>query len=134
MKIKVGKSKINSTDIYEASFFKKKPHITSSKVKKSDLYTIIMVDPDAPYPSNPIHKYQLHLLVVNSTDTKVEFHPPHPPTDSPPHRYQFLLYKQSNIISIKEKMNYGPNFNLKEFVNKNNLLLVDEFQFLAKRT
>jgi phosphatidylethanolamine-binding protein (PEBP) family uncharacterized protein len=133
MKFAVNGTKIESGIIYTTDMFeKKKPHITSTKKDNTQLYTTIIVDPDAPYPSNPHYKYFIHLLVVNSTDIKVEYHPPNPPSDSPPHRYQVFLYLQPKYIQL-EKMESGPNFDLDKFVSKWNLKLVDQFEFLCKK-
>lgn len=72
------------------------------------------------------------MLVINSSDIKVDFYPPNPPKDSPPHRYQVLLYKQSKYIST-DISNPGSNFDLDDFVNSNKIELVDKFEFKVKK-
>lgn len=125
--------KIEHGVVYTSDIFEKKiPHIKSNQVDKTQYYTTIIVDPDAPYPSEPTSKYMVHLLVVNSTDIKLEYHPPNPPIDSPPHRYQVFLYLQPKYIQM-EKMKYAYKFNLDEFVSKWDLKLVDQFEFLCKK-
>ncbi len=129
MKIKINETELNSNDIYKSNFFlHKKPIITSNKKTNNHLYTTLIVDPDAPYPSKPTKKYFIHLMVVNSNDIKIDYYPPHPPVDSPPHRYQVLLFQQEQHIQLLNSKPY-PNFNLDEFISKYNLKLVDEFEF-----
>lgn len=133
MKITIGEIELEKNKIYTSDIFQyKKPHITSKKKNNHELFTTIMVDPDAPYPSNPTGKYFIHLLVVNSNDVKVEYYPPNPPTDSPPHRYQVFLYTQSKYISTNIT-NPGSNFDLDYFVKSNELELVDNFEFRVKK-
>ncbi len=129
MKIVIDGIELNQANIYKPEFFQnKKPIITSNKKTNDHLYTTLIVDPDAPYPSEPTKKYMIHLMVVNSLDIKIDYYPPHPPLDSPPHRYQVLLFQQEKYIQIPNSKPY-PNFNLEEFVNRYNLKLIDEFQF-----
>jgi phosphatidylethanolamine-binding protein (PEBP) family uncharacterized protein len=111
---------------------KKKPIIISDKIQSDKLYTTIMVDPDAPYPNKPIHKYQIHYLKINSKNIKVAYHPPNPPMDSDYHKYQIFIYEQSNFIEM-EKLQYGPNFNLYNFVKKYKLKKIDGFEFFGKK-
>ena len=35
---------------------------------KNNLLTLIIVDPDAHYPSNPTEKYMLHNMVINNDE------------------------------------------------------------------
>lgn len=133
MKIKVNGIELEKNKVYSTKFFEeKKPYITSTLKDHNNLYTTIMVDPDAPYPSNPTAKYHLHLLVVNSIDIKSNYKPPNPPEDSPPHRYQTLLYIQSKHISINT-IDSRLNFDLVSFVKNNKLELVDKFEFKCKK-
>ena len=101
------------------------------KAKKGEYHTIIMVDPDAPYPTDAKFKYFLHWIVVNNTDTIVPFSPPAPPSDSKPHRYYFYLYRQKDKIdvnSIKAPAE-RKSFNLADFENKYNLEDVTHIHF-----
>ncbi|XP_057860043.2 uncharacterized protein LOC131068785 isoform X2 [Cryptomeria japonica] len=95
-----------------------------------DLYTIIMVDPDAPTPKDPAFRCYLHWLVVNIPgetpptteiwDTGKEVVPyvgPDPPLGS--HRYAFLLFKQGEIkVEPVEERKF---FNVKDFVKQHEL-------------
>lgn len=111
---------------------KNKPIIISNKIKNEKLYSIIIVDPDAPYPNKPVHKYQIHYLKINSKNIKVAYHPPNPPKDSNYHRYQIYIFEQSEYIFM-EKLSYSPNFDLYNFIKNYNLKIIDFFQFLAKK-
>lgn len=133
MKVKLNGTELNTNTIYSSDFFShKKPIITSNKKNNEYLYTTLIVDPDAPYPSDPKFKYFIHLMVVNSADIKIDYYPPHPPPDSSPHRYQILLFRQEKYIQISSSKPY-PNFDLDNFVSKHNLVLVDEFEFKCKK-
>lgn len=87
------------------------PWIRYPRAKPEELYTLIMVDPDAPSRSNPIHRFWRHWLVTDIpgdvlrrgkgvTGTVASpYYPPSPPAHSGYHRYQFLLYIQHPGIS-----------------------------------
>lgn len=133
MKVKLNGTELNTNTIYTSEFFAhKKPVITSNKKTNKHLFTTLIVDPDAPYPLKPKFKYYIHLMVVNSSDIKIDYYPPHPPADSPPHRYQILLFEQEKYIQIPNSKPY-PNFDLDDFILKYNLVLVDEFEFKCKK-
>ena len=133
MKIKLNGVELEQNKVYNYDFFlHSKPIITSNKKNNEYLYTTLIVDPDAPYPSNPTFKYYIHLMVVNSSDIKIDYYPPHPPIDSPPHRYKVLLFQQEKYIQI-QKSKPHPNFDLEEFISKYNLVLVDNFIFKCER-
>ncbi|BCS83470.1 phosphatidyl ethanolamine-binding protein-like protein [Cotonvirus japonicus] len=115
------------------------PKITCNSTN-NDYYTIIVVDPDAPSPKNPIYKYFLHLLIINNNETIVPYKYPSPPKNSGLHRYYFYLMKQSNYLKydklglqindnhevVRQKFNFG------EFIQNNNLKQVDFVYFLTE--
>jgi phosphatidylethanolamine-binding protein (PEBP) family uncharacterized protein len=131
MKITIDRTELNSDTIYKSNFFMNKKPVITSKINDKYLYTTLIVDPDAPYPSNPTKKYFIHLMVVNSKEIKIDYYPPHPPVDSEAHRYQVILYKQENYIKIKKSEPY-PNFDLDGFVKEHNLAFVEKFEFKCK--
>jgi large subunit ribosomal protein L35 len=102
-------------------------------------YTILMVDPDAPSPTNPIYKYWLHMLIINTNQIIVPYNPPDPPGNSGKHRYYICLYEQpmkinkdtinirNNDFSIKRK-----NFQLDDFVNKYGLKKIASVYFTTE--
>jgi len=69
-----------------------------------NLYSILMIDLDAPYPQNPVNSPFLHFLMVNIAkvderskegDIVFEYLPPSPPPDSEPHQYEIYVFKQA---------------------------------------
>ncbi|CAI9087642.1 OLC1v1021765C1 [Oldenlandia corymbosa var. corymbosa] len=113
-----------------------KPSLTSVKPTvritgsrdRSALFTLIMVDPDAPSPSEPTLREWLHWMVVNipeggdATQGKelVGYMRPQPPTGI--HRYVFAVFEQEGVIERPKDLP-GPrqNFSTRRFVRENNL-------------
>ena len=88
------------------------------------LYTVIMVDPDAPSPDHPTMKYYLHWLVTNVTttspgDTVVPYTGPSPPLGT--HRYFSCVFMQPKRLSLPTYDR--PKFPLMEFVPEYGLRL-----------
>ncbi|KAJ0973038.1 hypothetical protein J5N97_020997 [Dioscorea zingiberensis] len=90
------------------------------------LYTLVMLDPDAPSPSNPTGREYLHWLVTDipeSTDSRfgnevVSYESPRPTAGI--HRLVFVLFRQDIRQTI-----YAPgwrqNFNTRDFAALYNL-------------
>jgi phosphatidylethanolamine-binding protein (PEBP) family uncharacterized protein len=95
--------------------------ITFPKPKKSGLYTLFMIDPDAlarddviegykftnyfhwgivniPVEGSSHHACELVDLPFNLGDVVAQYYPPTIPQDTGDHRYTFLLYRQSGPI------------------------------------
>ncbi|XP_011192817.2 phosphatidylethanolamine-binding protein homolog F40A3.3-like [Zeugodacus cucurbitae] len=73
------------------------------------LYTLFMVDPDAPSRAEPTYREILHWLVVNIPGNKVadgqtiaEYIGSGPPEGSGLHRYVFLVFKQAGKIEATQ--------------------------------
>ncbi|XP_016504030.1 protein FLOWERING LOCUS T [Nicotiana tabacum] len=89
-------------------------------------YTLVMVDPDAPTPSNPHQKEYLHWLVTDIPATTgvsfgnevVSYECPRPTMGI--HRLVLVLFRQSRRESV-----YAPesreNFNTRDFAKHYNL-------------
>lgn len=108
-----------------------KPIIKFTK-SPSKKYTIIMIDPDAPSPKNPIYKYHLHWLIVNNNETVVEYSGPQPPLNSGTHRYYTCIFEQEDELSLSQlKSNNYPisKFDLESFVAANKLKIIGCFKF-----
>lgn len=91
---------------------KNQPKITLPKYNDDEtLYTLLMLDPDAPSRINPANGEIRHWLVGNipaygqvaDGDTIAEYVGSGPPQGSGLHRYIFLLFKQSNGQKIDFK-------------------------------
>ena len=95
---------IKENKIYTTLQINRKPKIVISEKDKDkykkNLLTLLIIEPDAHYPSNPTEKYMLHNMVINNDEIVWRYKSPNPPMDSAPHRYCILLYKQSNPIKL----------------------------------
>jgi phosphatidylethanolamine-binding protein (PEBP) family uncharacterized protein len=137
MKVKINNILLQENKIYTTLQINRKPKIYMSEKEKekykNNLLTLLIVDPDAHYPSNPTEKYMLHNLVINNNEIIWKYKSPNPPLDSPPHRYFIQLYKQSNRIKLDKPILQRNKFDLESFVKKYKLKKVDEFIFLCKK-
>ena len=105
------------------------------------LYTLLMVDPDAPYPMDPSEAFMLHWMIVNidgsnkrARNIPVRYKPPTPPRDSPSHRYFFFLYSQRYKLCPNCLPRKRMHFDLDAFEKKNGLGdPIDWFMFRTKR-
>lgn len=91
-------------------------------------FTMIMVDPDAPSPDNPINRKYLHWLVANIPDdgqiqhgdTLCDYMGPAPPAGR--HRYIFLLYQQQTGARVPvQKIGERAKFSARDFAARHNL-------------
>ena len=110
--------------------FEKKPRIGISALGeafRNKKLTLIMIDPDAPSKTNPKCRSWLHWMVTNikggdgsTGNENVEFNAPTPPKGSGLHRYIFLLFEQSENLSVVGQSN-RCGFHVGKFVKNNNL-------------
>lgn len=115
LKIYFNNTRVRNAKTVNISVTQTKPNIRFDR-NQDDLYTIIMVDPDAPYPNDPKFKYFLHWFVVNNTEELMNYTPPNPPSDSDNHRYCVFVYKQEAKIYPDMFYSLGrKNFNLMKF-------------------
>lgn len=114
---------------------KQKPDIIYTK-KPNKLYTIWIVDPDAPSPKNPTKRYYLHLLIINQTqkeegDIINSYVSPSPPKGSGVHRYYTCVLEQEyRIIGLNEFAR--SNFNIGKFSRDNKLKLIGCTKFMVE--
>lgn len=109
-----------------------KPVVNFQK-NSNKLYTVIMVDPDAPSPKNPINRYFLHWLVVNISsnfegETINEYTAPNPPEGK--HRYYTCILEQENEITRMKEFE-RVKFDISKFVSNNNLQLIACTKFVV---
>nr|GMD91836.1 protein MOTHER of FT and TFL1-like [Ipomoea batatas] len=92
-------------------------HINGSPASPN-LYTLIMVDPDAPSPSEPTFREWLHWY--NDWREVVEYIGPSPPTGI--HRYVLALFRQREAMQVPQKPPEGRgNFRTRQFAADNGL-------------
>lgn len=101
----------------------------------SDNYAVIMVDPDAPSPNNPIYRYFLHFLLINNNQIMMPYKSPEPPKNSGLHRYIFHLYKQQSAIPVNQIQlsDHRAKFDLDSFVKKYHLTKIDQIYFKTEK-
>ena len=137
MKVFVNNILLEENKIYRTLQINRKPKIILSEKDKekykNNLLTLLSVDPDAHYPSNPTEKYMLHNMVINNDEIIWKYKSPNPPMDSAPHRYFIQLYKQSNRIKLDKPITQRNKFDLESFVKKYKLKKVDEFVFKCRK-
>ena len=138
MKVKINHILLEENKIYTTLQINRKPKIYMSEQEKdkykNNLLTLLIVDPDAHYPSNPTEKYMIHNMVINTNEIIWKYKSPNPPLDSPPHRYMILLYRQLRKINLDKPITQRNKFDLKSFVKKYNLEKIDEFIFMCKKS
>ena len=95
--------------------------ITGSRGRnETSLYTLVMVDPDAPSPSNPSKREYLHWLVMDipeggdvSHGTEVvAYESPQPKAGI--HRLAFIVFRQT-VRQVIYAPGWRPNFNTRDF-------------------
>jgi len=89
------------------------PNIGLEEASKDQLYTVAMVDPDAPSRKNPRAAQWLHWILTNvegerlisgqdlSGEEVTAYAGPSPPKGSGPHRYVFLVWQQQQVVSME---------------------------------
>ncbi|KAG9488591.1 phosphatidylethanolamine-binding protein 4 [Eleutherodactylus coqui] len=82
------------------------PVVTYQKAQKDKMYSLLMMDPDAPSRESPGNKYWNHWVIadIQGRDLQsgkslqgreiTEYKGPSPPANTGFHRYQFFLYLQ----------------------------------------
>lgn len=126
-----------------------KPKLMYKTEQSQKLYTVLMLDPDAPSHANPIMADWLHLGLANikpqalnngidlnidsnntGFNTFMAYAPPNPPPGSGFHRYQFILLEQPGEKPIKlPKILSRAKFNRKKFIADYQLKEVTETFF-----
>ncbi|KAF8939712.1 phosphatidylethanolamine-binding protein [Dissophora ornata] len=125
------------------------PQVSFEADSPNDKYTLIMTDPDAPSRQNHRMREYRHWIVSNISGTS-DFQPasvaqgtevtpymgPAPPSGSGPHRYIFLLYKQtpsSDVATLSRPLTTErPKFKTMQFTSHAGLELVGVNYFVAE--
>lgn len=106
------------------------PSVSVMNASPSDIYTILMYDPDAVGVAGKTT--YLHWCVVNRTatmpgDTCMTYKAPSPPPRSGTHRYTFALYKQSGPLPCA-RLDRAP-FDLQDFEKRHGLTRIQKVVF-----
>jgi phosphatidylethanolamine-binding protein (PEBP) family uncharacterized protein len=135
MEIYFGEHKIIDKEKIDLQKVQTKPRII---LKEKELYTLVLIDRDAPSRENNIYKYWLHYMVVNITDDVdsgniiMDFMPSGPPKGSGFHRYYFVLLKQNKNIDgliIDDR----KNFSLSGFIKDHDLEIIEKVMYETEK-
>ncbi|XP_022963124.1 CEN-like protein 2 [Cucurbita moschata] len=129
---------LNGYQFFPSSLsFKPRVHVSGEDMRS--LFTLIMVDPDVPGPSDPFLREHLHWLVTDipgTTDAtfgreEVSYEIPKPTIGI--HRFVFVLFKQKHRCSVNSPSS-RDHFNTRRFAAENDLgLPVAAVYFNAQR-
>lgn len=117
------------------------PMIYINNPEPNALYTILLTDPDAPYPDNPVYADFLHWMIINVTGTipstehgmNIVTFIPSTPFRGNFHRYIFTLYKQTQRrVNIPFIYTQRRNFNTQQFITMNNLVHIDSVMYRTR--
>ncbi|CAI7784924.1 unnamed protein product [Closterium sp. NIES-54] len=109
IKVKYGDREVRNGDELTPSEAAEAPYVElAGRHENGDLYTLVMSDPDAPSPDNPVAAEWLHWLVVNipgattlphssAGDLVTAYKGPSPPTGV--HRYVLSLFHQPHRLT-----------------------------------
>ncbi|XP_042908194.2 protein D2-like [Parasteatoda tepidariorum] len=129
MKVKYGKTEVNCGDEIDLNVTRAPPSISYTRVNDDVFYTLIMIDPDAPYPNKPTNAIYLHWLINNIPGKDIyrgrellEYEAPDPPADSDRHRYIILLYEQTCYYPSHKWIDPRSNFNMTAYFLHNTVL------------
>ncbi|XP_057720048.1 protein FLOWERING LOCUS T-like [Arachis stenosperma] len=126
MRVSYGNRDVTNGCELKPSHVVNQPRVTIGGDDLRNFYTLVMVDPDAPSPSNPNCREYLHWLVtdipattgVNFGNVIVNYEKPLPTMGI--HRFVFVLFRQPGRQTV-----YAPgwrqNFNTREFAELYNL-------------
>ncbi|KAH8381923.1 hypothetical protein KR009_001051 [Drosophila setifemur] len=131
LKVTYGDNEVKQGNELTPTQVKDQPIVSWSGFDGEELFTLLMVDPDAPTRQDPKFREILHWSVVNITGSDLAsgqesaaYVGSGPPKDTGLHRYIFLLFRQQNKIEIEtpripNNVRAGRlNFNSREFASK----------------
>lgn len=104
------------------------PYDVSWSTNDDTLYTLLMVDPDAPSRENPKMRSWRHWIVTNIKGNDIHrgfietyYAKPSPPKGTGYHRYILLVYEQPQRLYLEKNHNSRGKFSVKDFARRNNL-------------
>ncbi|KAL4999874.1 phosphatidylethanolamine-binding protein [Aspergillus recurvatus] len=141
--ISFGEKAVSLGNLFRVSEVKSAPSVsftTEENAPASQLYTLLLIDPDAPTPDDPKFAYWRHWVVsgmtpaeginAESAKTLTEYLGPGPKDDSRPHRYLFLVFREPEGLALSkddvggEEFVQRRSFQAAEWVQKHGLVLV----------
>ncbi|CAD6229832.1 unnamed protein product [Miscanthus lutarioriparius] len=115
-----------------------KPRVDVGGTDLRVFYTLVLVDPDAPSPSNPSLREYLHWMVIDIPGTtganfgqELMFYE-RPEPRSGIHRMVFVLFRQLGRGTVFAP-NMRHNFNCKNFARQHHLYIVAATYFNCQR-
>ncbi|KAI6656338.1 Protein D3-like [Oopsacas minuta] len=140
-----GGLKVETGCVLTPTQLKNRPVCISWPTDGDNLYTLMMIDPDAPSRADPKYRHWLHWLVVNIPGCKVgegeepfEYIGAGPPKGTGIHRYVFVALKQTgNIVyegtrCTSKQIEGRGGWQNREFISKHSLLPVGANYFKAE--
>jgi phosphatidylethanolamine-binding protein (PEBP) family uncharacterized protein len=141
LKITYGSKEVKDGNELKPSEVTNAPKITWNADAK-DLYTLAMVDPDAPSRKDPKFGEWRHWLVINIPGNELskgtvisQYAGASPPKGTGLHRYIFLLFKQPGELKLSPMDDKGKgraNFKIREFAKTHKLTPVGGNFFQAQ--
>nr|WDQ39557.1 flowering locus Tb [Iris germanica] len=126
LRVVYGDKEISNGTRMKQSVVANQPQIEIEGRDPSTLYTLAMVDPDAPSPTNPTQREYLNWLVTDIPETSDARHGNEiVPYESPRalagiHRIVFVLFRQE-VQQTVYAPGWRPNFNTRDFAAFYNL-------------
>ncbi|OJJ54771.1 hypothetical protein ASPSYDRAFT_93672 [Aspergillus sydowii CBS 593.65] len=116
-----GNKSVELGNLFRVSEVKSAPTISFAKEAdspESQLYTLLLVDPDAPTPDDPKYAYWRHWVVsglkpgngIEPASALTKYLGPGPKDDSAPHRYLFLLFREPEGLDLSKEDVGGEEF------------------------
>lgn len=115
--------------------------ITDSHGGGGGVFSLVLVDPDFPTPSNPKFKHTLYWCVNNilaggapfsASDFTVEYMPPDTPAGKGVHRHVFMLYRQAGGYDRFTPPHRRVSFQIKEWAKQHHMTPVAAVYFKVR--
>ncbi|KAL1314437.1 hypothetical protein HN51_041240 [Arachis hypogaea] len=138
LKVLINNREINNGCELRPSHVVNRPRITIGGEDLRTFYTLVMVDADAPSPSNPFLREYLHWMVTdipattNTTFGKEVMFYESPQPNAGIHRFIVVLFKQLGRDTVFPP-EWRHNFNTRDFACNNSLAPVAAVYFNCQR-
>ncbi|XP_032221598.1 protein D2 isoform X1 [Nematostella vectensis] len=157
LRVSFGGSEVNCGEVKNYESVTETPEISfpnAQEIDKSKLYTVMVIDPDAPSPIRHQYRSWLHYLKVNipsdelaqrldiqsgmdtiqsGMDTELKsYRPPSPPSGSGLHRYKYYALEQTGKVR-PSPISERRSFDAQEFAAKHNLVVKAYNEFKTQR-